>query len=201
MSKEHKKRLEAFRARTDTNPGEQHFATSLALFVDRVGRMTDPQWSAFERMEARYSEENIRIRKNWELMWDEEKAAELEVAKIYYSNNGYFQRLVQKITEQKGYIPTEGEYNKLIRNNKYVQKVLAQTRTAPLFAAGSLVKVRKSRQLPRQLSSLADRIAVVIDNTGPIISATKGSRPYVILPFGTDTPVSIEERWLKQKRK
>ena len=90
--------------------------------------------------------------------------------------------------------------NKLIRNNKYVQKVLAQTKAEPLYAAGSLVKVRKSRQLPRKLNNLADRIAVVINNTGPITSATKGSRPYTILPFGTDAPVSIEERWLKQKR-
>lgn len=201
MSKEHKKRLGAFRARTDINPGERHFADSLAQFVERVGRMTDPQWSAFERMEARYSEENIRIRKNWELMWNEEKAAELEIAKVYYSKNGYFQRLIEKITQQEDYIPTQGEYNKLIKNNKYVQKVLAQTRATPLYAAGSLVKIRKSRQLPRQLNIFADRIAVVISNNGPIISATKGSRPYIILPFGTDTPVSTEERWLKQKRK
>jgi hypothetical protein len=163
--------------------------------------MTDSQWSAFERMEARYSEENIRIRENWELTWDEEKAAELEIAKIYYSKNGYFQRLIDKITQHKDYIPTQSEYNKLIRNNKYVQKVLAQTKTAPLYAAGSLVKIRKSRQLPHKLHIFADRIAVVISNSGPITSATKGSRPYTILPFGTDTPVSTEERWLKQKRK
>ncbi len=84
MSKEHKRRLEAFKARTDINPGERHFADSLSAYVDRTGRMTDPQWSAFERMESRYSEENIRIRENWEASWDEEKAEELRIAVVYY---------------------------------------------------------------------------------------------------------------------
>jgi len=47
---------------------------------------------------------------------------------------------------------------------------------------------------------LRNQFALVVDNNGPVTSATKGAKMYSILPFGESAPIKIQERWLKKKR-
>jgi len=82
--------------------------------------------------------------------------------------------------------------------NKYVQNVITTIQSEPLYEVGCLVQVRRTAKGPHY--RFRDCIALVVDNSGPVTSATKGAKTYSILPFGETAPVKIQERWLKRKR-
>ena len=83
--------------------------------------------------------------------------------------------------------------------NKFVQKVITTLESDPIFSIGALVQVRKTARGPSYF--LRDRIAMVVANNGPVISAARGARTYTILPFGEPNTVDIQERYLKKKRR
>ena len=179
------------------NESSLSFAQSLLANCKRWGSLTEKQWSAFERMEARYDPKVIKVRQEWNDTWDDDKARKLSIAAEYYLKNPpYFGEVAAKIVEDQTYIPSAKLYRKMVEN-KYVQKVIATMETAPVFEVGSLVKVRKTM---RSNYALRDKIALVVSNEGVVTCAAKGGRPYTILPFGEDKTFRIEERWLKRHR-
>ena len=184
------------------NPGltdsSRSFAESLLGHCKEWGSLTAKQWSAFERMEARFDPKVIEARKGWTNAWNEEKAKNLRLAAKYYlMNPPYFGEVAAKIVEDETYIPSEKLYRKMVEN-KYVQKVLTTYKTAPAFEAGSLVKVRNSQNCP--CGRLKGSIALVVTNEGDVSSPARGGRPYTILPFGSDRTYRVEERWLKRHK-
>ena len=191
-------RIEKLLENPALNPSSRSFAESLLGNCKKWGSLTAKQWSAFERMEARFDPEVIAARKGWHDSWDENKARKLQIAAKYYLKNPpYFGEVAAKIVEDKTYIPSEKLYRKMVEN-KYVQKVLATYDTEPAYANGSLVQVRNSQNTP--FRSLRGKIALVVSNEGDVSSAAKGGRPYTILPFGSEKTYRVEERWLKRHK-
>ena len=198
MSDTQATRIHAFLNREDISPSEKSFAGSISDYLARKGRISNNQWAAFQRMEARYSPEVIAQRAAWYDAWNEEKAANLQIAAHYYrANPPYFGDLATRVIDDPEFIPSEKQYRKMVEN-KYVQKVLATTRTAAAFEVGALVQVRKTAR--GSIYPLRERIAMVVTNDGPVTSAAKGARTYTILPFGESNTVDIQERYLKKKR-
>jgi hypothetical protein len=195
---EQAKRLEAFLTLTEISASERSFGESLGSSIKKWGKMTDRQWTAFQRMEARYSPEVKAARQKWYDDWDEEKARKLRIAVEYYSYTEYFSRVVSEVLKDLSYIPSEKDYRKIVEN-KYAQRVIETMATEPLYEVGSLVQVRKTAR--KRAYSLRDRQALVVINDGPVKSAVKGARTYTILPFGESNTVTIEERFLKKARK
>tara|TARA_R110002124_G_scaffold89937_2_gene229728 strand:+ start:929 stop:1525 length:597 start_codon:yes stop_codon:yes gene_type:complete len=195
---EQAKRLETFLARTDIKPSERSFGDSLKSWYDKKGRLSQGQWSAFQRMEARYNPEVIALRQSWYDSWDETKASHMLIAANYYrANPPYFGDLATKVIEDKSFIPSEKAYRKMVEN-KYVQKVIATVNATPQFDIGTLVQVRRTAS--KGAYKLRDRVAMVVANDGPVRTAAKGARTYTVLPFGESQTVQIEERYLKKKR-
>ena len=195
---EHSNRLNIFLDNDNISQSERAFAESLGKNARKWGKLTDKQWDAFQRMEARYSPEVIAAKKTWTNAWNEEKSHNLRVAADYYlMNPPYFGEVAAKIIEDETYIPSEKLYRKMVEN-KYTQKVLATYASEPAYDAGSLVKVRSSQNCPHH--RLKGSIALVVSNEGDISSAAKGGRPYTILPFGASKTFRIEERWLKKHK-
>ena len=192
------KRLDTFLALSDISKSERSFGESLHGSVKKWGKLTPKQWSAFERMEARHGPEVKASRKAWNDAWNDEKARKLKVAAEYYLHNPpYFGDAARSIMADETYIPSEKLYRKMVEN-KYVQKVLATLEADALYPAGSLVKVRKTAR--RASYNLRDRIAMVVSTDGPVKTAAKGAKTYVILPFGESATVEIQERWLEKHR-
>jgi len=192
-------RIKAFLKRTDISSSERSFATSIDTYMSAHNRISNKQWSAFQRMEARYSPEVIAQRAQWYEAWTQEKAQNILVAAKYYrANPPYFGDLAEKVIEDPNFIPSEKQYRKMVEN-KYVQKVLATTYSEPIFEVGALVQVRKTARGASWL--LRERNALVVANDGPVTSAAKGARTYTILPFGESNTVDIQERYLKKKRR
>jgi len=192
------KRLDAFLALVEISKSERSFGESLRGSAKKWGKLTSKQWGAFERMEARHGPEVKASRKAWNDAWNKEKARKLKVAAEYYLYNPpYFGDAARSIVEDETYIPSEKLYRKMVEN-KYVQKVLATLEADALYPAGSLVKVRKTAR--RASYNLRYRIAMVVSTDGPVKTAAKGAKTYVILPFGESATVEIQERWLKKHR-
>lgn len=199
MSDSQATRIASFLTRQDISSSEKSFAESIHAFMSRKGRISNKQWSAFQRMEARYSPEVIAQRAQWYDAWSEEKADNIRIAAQYYrANPPYFEDLADKVLEDADFIPSEKQYRKMV-DNKYVQKVLLTMRSEPIFEVGALVQVRKTARGSSWL--LRERNALVVANNGPVTSAAKGARTYTILPFGESNTVDIQERYLKKKRK
>jgi hypothetical protein len=191
-------RIEKLLENKDLNDSSRSFAKSLLESTKKWGRLSHKQWSAFERMEARFDPKVIAERQGWTDAWNEEKAKNLQrAAKYYLMNPPYFGEVAAKIIEDETYIPSEKLYRKMVEN-KYTQKVLATYASEPAYDAGSLVKVRSSQNCPHH--RLKGSIALVVSNEGDISSAAKGGRPYTILPFGASKTFRIEERWLKKHK-
>jgi hypothetical protein len=199
MSAQQTARIEKLLENKDLNGSSRSFAESLQGSCKKWGRLSDKQWSAFERMEARFSPAVIASQKAWKDDWNEEKARKLKVAAEYYLlNPPYFGDAAKTIMEEETYIPSEKLYRKMVEN-KYVQKVLTIMAADALYPAGSLVKVRKTAR--SHAYAFRDRIAMVVSTDGPIRSAAKGAKGYTILPFGESRTIEIQERWLKKAPK
>jgi hypothetical protein len=196
---EHSNRLNIFLDNDNISQSERAFAESLGKNARKWGKLTDKQWDAFQRMEARYSPEVIAAKKTWTNAWNEEKSHNLRVAADYYlMNPPYFGEAAKTISEDKTYIPSEKLYHKMVEN-KYVQKVIATIAADALYPSGSLVKVRKTAR--SYAYAFRDRVAIVLSTDGPINSAAKGAKNYTILPFGESQTIQIQERWLKKAPK
>ena len=201
MSSEDKRsiRIADFLKREDISASERSFALSIESFMGRNGRISNKQWSAFQRMEARYSPEVIAQRAQWYESWTSEKAENIIIAAKYYrANPPYFGDLADKVLTDPDFVPSEKQYRKMVEN-KYVQKVLLTMRSEPIFEVGALVQVRKTAR--GSSWPLRERNALVVANNGPVTSAAKGARTYTILPFGESNTVDIQERYLKKKRR
>ena len=191
------KRIEKLLENKDLSFSNRSFTESLKKSHKKWKFLTPAQWGAFERMEARYDPAIIDARKEWTNDWNDEKAKNLRVAAEYYIQNPpYFGDIAAKIVSDETYIPSAKLYRKMVEN-KYVQKVLTTRASEPVFAVGSLVKIRKTS---RTNFLLRDRIAMVVDNNGPVRTSAKGGKTYTILPFGESNTIKIEERWLKRHR-
>ena len=195
---EQAKRLDAFLLENQISKSERSFGESLKRSVSKWGKLSDNQWSAFQRMEARHSPEVKAAREEWHGNWNTEKARKLRIAVEYYSHTAYYSRTVNAVLTDSSFVPSEKDYRKVVEN-KYAQKVIEILALEPLYPVGSLVQVRKTAR--KQAYSLRDRCALVVVNDGPVKSAAKGARTYTILPFGESSTTTVEERWLKKAPK
>ena len=86
--------------------------------------------------------------------------------------------------------------------NKYVQRWIAQREAGPAFVKGQLVRFRRNSLVRHWYGSyLQGKLAVILSvGTDDQVSATKGSRPYEVLPVGRAKPFSTEERCLVRSK-
>ena len=192
------RRIDKLMNEADLNTSEKSFLNSLKHFIRAKGRLSSKQWSAFQKVEYRNSPAFLQDKKAWIDSWNADKARKARIAAEYYSHNKpWYQDLSEAILADKEYIPSERDYRKLVEN-KYVQNVFKMLEADPLYPVGSLVKIRSIPTVPRKLR---DRVALVVSNNGVIKSATRGSRPYRVLPFGYSNTIEVSESRLKKKRR
>ena len=198
MSDKQSERLQKLVENPNLSNWEKGFITSVNSYFQKHGRVSNKQWATIQKVEANYSPEVIAQRQAWNSSFTDEMRQKWNIAMDYYENNPpYFQDLVTKYRLSPEMIPTAKLYSKIVEN-KYVQNVIATIQSEPLYEVGCLVQVRRTAKGPHY--RFRDCIALVVDNSGPVTSATKGAKTYSILPFGETAPVKIQERWLKRKR-
>ena len=204
-------RLNAVCERTEPSSWGRGFVNSLQGQIMAGRELSDKQIKTLEKIEAENSDEAIKARDTWKLDYIDQadpawvaldvNARHYVVAQVaarYYRAAGYFQRLVDSILNDDGFVPTIAEYNKITKN-KFAVKVLTAHFAAPKFAPGSLVQFGAGAT--GALRRIKVPCVVISSNGGPIVSAAKGAKVYSVLPMGSAKTLLCEERHLKKARK
>jgi hypothetical protein len=195
-------RLQTLTARVTEGSWAGGFVESLTEQVASGRDLSAKQIETLEKIEGEHSDDAINAAASWDGDFNDNMRERLTVVARYYRREGYFNNVVDRVLTPDGrattFIPTEKQYRK-ITENKYAQKVLASHYDAPKYAPGSMVQLRPSAGYLRRSKAL-DKPCVVISTTEPIVSAAKGAKMYRILPIGSATMITIEERHIKKAR-
>ena len=204
-------RLNAVCERTEPKSWGRGFVNSLQGQIMAGRELSEKQIKTLEKIEAENSDEAIKARDTWKLDYIDQadpawvgldvNARHYEVARVaarYYKAAGYFQRLVDSILNDDGFVPTIEQYNKITKN-KFAVKVLTAHFADPKFAPGSLVQFGATA--PSALRRIKVPCVVISSYGGPIVSAAKGAKVYSVLPMGSAKTLLCEERHLKKARK
>jgi len=195
------------------------FADSIRQQIDKGRTLSDRQKVVCLKILKENNEEAQQSLANWESeynMHHKKKAMQLA---IYYNSQagGYYGDVVKDILENK--VPVRGKYLKM-RNNKYAKKVLAELERKPRFGPDDHI-IPNSKFLTGysfnssmmqaaggetyvggdEKRNFKARGGVIIGIDDKIVSAAKGSKRYIVLPFGSIKTYFVEERFLKIKPK
>ena len=183
------------------------FIESVSNQIERGYKLSEKQMNLISKIENKHSPEALRKRDEWAMQYNEEKRKIATICATYYHHHGdWWLSLSGKILDNKSFVPTEKQYNKLT-NNKYSKKILKATFEEPKFQAGDLITIRKSLSADAythrwKLSDLREQSAVVLSvGDKPVLSPAKGAKVYKVLPFGSTKAYHIEERNLKKMKK
>jgi hypothetical protein len=195
-------RLQGLTARVTAGSWASGFVESLTEQVASGRNLSAKQIETLEKIEGEHSDASINSAASWDAGFSDDMRERLTIVSRYYRREGYFTNLVDRALTPDGqptpFIPTEKQYRK-ITENKYAQKVLGAHYETPKYAAGSMVQLRPSAGYLRR-SNAGDKPCVVISTSEPIVSACKGAKMYRVLPIGSATMVTIEERHIKKAR-
>tara|TARA_R110002124_G_scaffold118113_1_gene275367 strand:+ start:44 stop:691 length:648 start_codon:yes stop_codon:yes gene_type:complete len=188
----------AARGTSSLSDWERSFMGSLLDSAKKWGRLTAKQHEVFQRIEKKTDPAHQKAVSDWRENFSDEMCTAARFAANYYkANPPYFSEAADRILLDSSYIPSEKLYRKMVEN-KYVQRAMAHAQSAPLYAAGSMVKVRDSQSVNGRLRAYRGQPVLVLEAQQNVTSATKGARKYKVLPIGADKPIDTEERFLKK---
>ena len=198
------KRLSALSERVSDDAWASRFVMSLSLQVQGGRDLSPKQVQILEKIERENSDEAMAAAATWATDYtspDEKGVSPRDRAVIaarYYQTTSYFQGVVTKVLADG--VPTQKQYRKMVEN-KYAQKVIEATLSAPKYAAGSFVALRASAPSSARWGTGNKPCVVIKTDAAPVTSAARGAKKYSVLPVGGARPVIIEERHLKAARK
>jgi hypothetical protein len=195
------------------------FADSIREQIDKGRTLSDRQKAACYKILKDNNKEAQKSLANWESeynMHHKKKATQLAT---YYKaqGNGYYGDVVRAILDDK--VPIRAKYLKMY-NNKYAKKVLSELESKPRFSTDDHIipnskfltgySFNSSMMHPADHKTYVEeaekhnfklRGGVIIGIDDKIVSAAKGSKRYIVLPFGSIKTYYVEERYLKIKTK
>lgn len=197
------------------------FADSIREQIDKGRTLSDRQRATCHKILKENNKEAQKSLANWETEYNTHHKKKATQLAIYYraQTGSYYGDVVKDILAGK--VPVRGKYLKM-RNNKYAKKVLAELERKPRFGQddhiipnskfvtgysftkammwpvdnGRWVAVSNDEKL-----NFKARGGIIIGIDDKIISAAKGSKRYIVLPFGSIKTYFVEERFLKIKPK
>ena len=195
------------------------FADSIREQIAKGRTLSDRQKAVCNRILKENSEEAQQELANWESEYNNHhKKAAIQIA-VYYKAQaaGYYGDVVKDILDNK--VPVRGKFLKM-RNNKYAKKVLAELERKPRFTIDDQIvpnskfvtgySFNDTMMQSTDSGARADsderinfkrRGGIIIGVDDKITSAAKGSKRYIVLPFGSMKTYFVEERYMKIKPK
>ena len=198
-----KERVESLLSNPNINNWERGFSESVLQQIDKGHTLSQRQNDTIQKIEARYSDEKIAERLQWANSFTDAMREDMKIAARYYVNNPpYFGDLAYKVLSDPEFVPTEKQYIAMT-SNKYAQRVIENAKADPRFPVGTIAKFRKNAQ-PRFIkvngkpARSSDVQVMIVEHPGDIRSAAKGAKTVVVLPFGSESTYTTEERYLKK---
>ena len=212
-------RLGAIKGLPTCSQWAEGFADSIRDQIKRGRTLSDRQKATCNKILKENSKEAQKSLANWESEYNTHHKKKATQLAIYYKSQagGYYGDVVKDILEGK--VPVRGKYLKM-RNNKYAKKVLAELERKPRFGTDDHI-IPNSKFLSGysfnssmmqtvggetyvegdEKRNFKARGGVIIGIDDKIVSAAKGSKRYIVLPFGSMKTYFVEERYLKIKPK
>ena len=201
---QHKDRITKLLANQNVNASTESFLLSLLNNIERWGKLTERQEGALKRIEERHTDEAITRREGWADEWNEEKRQTALICASYYLSTGaYLFDLATRVLNESDFVPSEKQFNAMCCN-KYAKKVIENTQGEAKYPVGSFVDFRAgvSHRSLRLAPEATNMPALVLETgVGVVTTHAKGGKKYVVLPVGSVSPITIEERHLKKSRK
>ncbi len=198
------KRLQAISERVEDNQWASQFVMSLMQQVQTGRELSPRQVDILEKIERENSDEAREKSATWGTDYATPNDIGISprdraiIAARYYQSTSYFQTVVAKVLD--GGVPTQKQYRKMVEN-KYAQKVIDASLSAPKYSVGSFVALRAAAPWKARKVAGNNPCVVIQTNAAAITSAAKGAKQYKLLPVGTAAPIIVEERHIKIARK
>ena len=211
-------RLGAIKGLPTCSQWAEGFADSIRDQIKRGRTLSDRQKATCHKILKENSEEANLELANWATEYNTHHKKKAKQIATYYKaqTGGYFRDLVKTILADE--VPPRGKYLKM-RNNKYAKKVLAEIERKPRFSTEDHI-IPNSKFMDGysfshpmmsgrngsfvssdEKSNFKSRGGIIIDVDDKIVSAAKGAKRYLVLPFGSAETYWVEERFLKRKTK
>jgi len=195
------------------------FSDSIREQIAKGRTLSDRQKVVCYKILKQNNEDAQKSLANWEEEYNTIHKQQARQIAIYYSHQsaGYFGDVVRDVLEDK--VPVRGKFLKM-RNNKYAKKVLAELERKPRFTTEDHIIPNSKFQTGYSFNhsmmepingetfvqseekyNFKARGGVIIGIDDKIVSAAKGSKRYIVLPFGSIKTYFVEERFLKIKPK
>jgi len=193
-------RLAALTDRVDPGTWDAGFVESVSAQVKRGRDLSPKQLTIVSTIEERWSDQTIAAKKDWKQTYSNSPELKLK-AKIvasYYYTTGYYRDLALNILEKPDFIPTPKQY-KNITSNKFATKILDAWNADAKYKVGSYIALRSTA--PGVLRKHIKGVCVILKSNADYPKcAARGTKIYQVLPFGSPTPVLVEERYIKNAR-
>jgi hypothetical protein len=187
------------------NTWDHGFLESVKLQLDKAYTLSDRQKEMIDKINKEHSPEELLAEAAWKENYGSEQKEIATVCARYYEGTVYYQDLVYEILNNKKFVPSRKQFNKMTEN-KYAKRIVSAFNAKPKYDLGAMIMLRMGA--PRQYSgnfnlgvtSDCARYVIVIENNGFPVNACKGAKVYNVLPVGGKEAFSIEERYLKKAR-
>jgi hypothetical protein len=134
-------KLDKLKANTGLQPYDSNLVNSFADFYKSKGYLTDRQYAILNKVYEANSNERMAELQNWRDNFTEEMKNNFRVCCEYYDKTGYFGSIVSQWKNDKDYIPTKSQYEKMCCNT-YAKKVVDNHSRPTAFNNGDLVQLR-----------------------------------------------------------
>ena len=188
----------AARGTSSLSDWERNFMGSLLDSAKKWGRLTAKQHEVFQRIEKKTDPAHQAAVNAWRSNFTDDMREALVFAANYYkANPPYYGEVAERILSDSSYIPSEKLYRKMVENN-YVRRAATNNVEPIKYPVGSMVTVRDAQGVGGSLRPYRGQKVIVIEAQEIVMSATKGSRRYSVLPIGGAQAIETEERYLKK---
>jgi len=193
------KRIVTLKEERNVSPNVFSFLSSLVVGYKKYGGITQKQYDAFCEIESRYLFNTSDSSADWQKKYDDSKEEKMKICALYYcANPPYYGDLAYRVLYDKGFIPSEQQYNSLTQN-KYALKVLESHYANSKYKINDYVSLRKNN--PYNIDNKNNIFIIIQVAPEPVTTAAKGTKKYKILPMNEVDIHIIEERWLKHAPK
>ena len=200
-------RLNTLHARTEPSSYANGYSESLINQVKADRRLSERQMEILRKIEGEHDDEAMSDRAKWVESYKNDPALRDDAiaAAHYYMTAGYFRTTAGAILNEDTFIPTQSQYNKMVKN-KYAQKVITAHNDKPKYEKGQLVTFRAGcpsaqRRCGDGYLKPSTPMMVISANAGPVTSAARGAKKYKLLPVGKAVTLIVEERHIMKARK
>jgi hypothetical protein len=189
-------RLDTLISNPVITPKDKEICESLKQGWDRYNSITAGQNGLLLKFEQRYDATEISKRtqqqSDWLSSFSPEMRARLNICADYYCNTPYFRDIALQVKADPKWTPSEKQYRAMCEN-KYANRIMENIQNPAKYSVGCIVELRKN---VRHYLITDNRLCAVLE-IQETVGPARGSRVYTLMPFGSDTKITVCERDIK----